>query len=282
MTSPERSPCTAFDAEVNRRVYEDPRETLIYRDRVELHPAERLMLERLRDRWREIEVLDVGVGAGRTAYTFAAIAGHYVGLDYSREMIRLSRQLVGECDHVEFVLGDVRDLSAFEDGRFGFVLFSHNGIDAIPPEDRQLALRELRRVLAGEGHLLLSSHSLDGLPLRAPSKPPALRRPLKPLARSVYAFFQQAANAVRFRVANRSLDLDEARRRGWTVARDAGHSFALDHYYVRAATQVAQCRDAGLEVAEILDPDGNPVAADNPGRHGWLNYVCRPLEGSGS
>ena len=34
-----------------------------------------------------MKVLDLGVGAGRTSYTFAAIAGEYVGVDYAPTMI---------------------------------------------------------------------------------------------------------------------------------------------------------------------------------------------------
>ena len=36
-----------------------------------LFPAEVLVLERFREQWREFEVLDIGVGVGRTAWVFS-------------------------------------------------------------------------------------------------------------------------------------------------------------------------------------------------------------------
>src|SRR6476661_11077234 len=71
----------AFNAVTNRRIYETDSEIQSYRGRTVLTPDEQVVLERLRDRWQEIDVLDVGVGAGRTAHTFGAISRRYVGID---------------------------------------------------------------------------------------------------------------------------------------------------------------------------------------------------------
>jgi SAM-dependent methyltransferase len=267
----------AFNAATNHEIYETPAEIRTYRGRTVLTPDEHLILGRLRDRWHEIDVLDVGVGAGRTAYTFGAVARRYVGIDYSTAMIELSREMIPESDRVQLMVADARDLSPFEDGSFGFILFSNNGIDAVDPDERPVVLREFRRVLSSDGILLLSSHSLNALPIRGPRKLPSLRPPVGQMLRSTQAFLRDARNAVRYRRANGDLDLDQARARGWGVARDPGHNFALVHYYTTAEAQIEQFRDAGLEVTEVLNAQAQPVDPANPGDDSSLSYICRPL-----
>jgi ubiquinone/menaquinone biosynthesis C-methylase UbiE len=56
-------------------------------------------------------MLDLGIGAGRTAYTFAAITRRYVGVDYSPKMIELCRDQFPEGPSVKFIVGDASDLS---------------------------------------------------------------------------------------------------------------------------------------------------------------------------
>jgi ubiquinone/menaquinone biosynthesis C-methylase UbiE len=126
-----------------------------------LTPPERLLLKSLKSRWCRIDMLDLGMGAGRTAYTFAAVARSYVGVDYSPRMVALSRANIGESSDVRFLEGDARDLSMFDIASFDVVLFSFNGIDAVDHEDRRRILREVRRVLRPEGVFYFSSHSLS-------------------------------------------------------------------------------------------------------------------------
>src|SRR5215475_3747471 len=98
-------------------------------------PAERAVLGRLRDDLSQLEMLDIGVGTGRTGYTFAPLVKRYVGIDYSPRMIDRARALLGENGRVELRVADARNLSSVE-GSFDFVLFSYNGIDAVEHADR--------------------------------------------------------------------------------------------------------------------------------------------------
>src|SRR6188472_1188807 len=107
-----------------------------------------MLLQRLRDRWPNVDMLDLGVGAGRTAYTFAPLVRHYVGVDFAPAMIDKARELVREDECTEFAVQDVRDLSPWHGRNFGVVLFSFNGLDAVPPGDRGGVLAEVRKVIA--------------------------------------------------------------------------------------------------------------------------------------
>jgi ubiquinone/menaquinone biosynthesis C-methylase UbiE len=60
-----------------------------------------------------MDVLDLGVGAGRTTRALQGLAGRYVGVDYAERMIDRCRVLFPDAD---FRVGDAADLSAFVDG----------------------------------------------------------------------------------------------------------------------------------------------------------------------
>ena len=129
----------------------------VYATQLALTPPERVLLNRLRGRWAETDMLDLGVGAGRTAYTFAAITRDYVGLDFAPGMIERARRAVPEDEHTHFAVQDVRDLSPWHGRGFGVVLFSFNGLDAVPPAPmrrcaRRWASRATGRCSSGSGN----------------------------------------------------------------------------------------------------------------------------------
>jgi SAM-dependent methyltransferase len=256
--------------ESNRAIYS--RDVGVYSD-LALMPPERRLLSLFGDRWPEVAMLDVGIGAGRTTYTFAAVAGRYVGIDYSPEMVESTRQRLGaDNGRAELLVADARDLSDLR-GPFDFVLFSYNGLDSVGHEDRVVILAELRAALKPEGHFLFSSHSMNALPL-------ATRRPKREGAsrtRAAYSWLSQMPRARRISQANRELDLDAARKRGWTIVRDGAHNFQLKVYYIDPVYQREQLRETGFEVVEVDDLDGNPVDIQNAGCDPWLHYHCRPV-----
>jgi SAM-dependent methyltransferase len=240
-----------------------------YVGRLALEPPERALLEELRAQLPEMDVLDIGVGAGRTAHTIAAVAGRYVGVDLSPSMIESARALVREDDRVSFEVGDARDLSCFHGRGFGLVLFSHNGIDGVSLEDRQIVLREVRRVVADGGVFAFSAHSLLALPFSSALRRPSLRSPLRSTWRSV-------DRSARLALLNRRVDLDAARRQGWARIRDEAHGFSLLQYYVMPAVQLEQLAEAGFAEARVFDMRGREVDPTSPGRDPHLFYVCRP------
>lgn len=255
--------------DLNRAVFE--READTYTD-FELMPAERRVLELLGDQLPDMEMLDLGVGTGRTAKSFAPLVRRYVGLDYSPRMLELARGNLDGSGNVELVLGDARDLSSIE-GEFDFVLFSFNGIDAVGHEDRLRVLAEVHRVLRPGGRFLFSTHSTGSLPLdeRKPRSPRFTGKP----GYELFARLRDIPYRRRVRAINRELDLEEARRRGWTIV-PRGHNFQVDDYYVDPEFQVGQLREAGFEVEAIYDVSGRPVELPHSGRDPWLDYLCRP------
>jgi SAM-dependent methyltransferase len=131
-------------------------EIVAYYDREqELHGAERYLF----DRYVRLgsEVLDLGVGAGRTTSHLARLASRYVGVDLSAAMIVRCREKFPDLTFLEL---DAADLSTFRDASFDVVVFSFNGIDVIPTvEGRHRCLAECARVLRRGGRLFFSVHN---------------------------------------------------------------------------------------------------------------------------
>jgi ubiquinone/menaquinone biosynthesis C-methylase UbiE len=110
-------------------------------------------------------MLDIGVGGGRTTLHFAKWVRAYVGMDYSDSMIKECRtRFSGYPDHIQFVVCDARSMGMFSDGSFDFVLFSFNGIDYVPHEDRLRIFQEVRRVGKAGGYFCFSTHNLYWCP----------------------------------------------------------------------------------------------------------------------
>jgi ubiquinone/menaquinone biosynthesis C-methylase UbiE len=254
----------------NKSVFEREREHYLERA---LFPAEFELLRLYRDRWRETDLLDLGVGAGRTALTFSILARRYVGIDYAPGMVELCKQRIPESDSVRFVVADATDLSLFYDAPFDVVLFSFNGLDCVSHEQRLQVLGEVHKVLEPDGHFFFSSHSLHVVPFRL--KMP--RRGRVSLVRWLYRCAWKLSWFVKQKYHNRGVRIEEAKRRGWVILADGEHNFEGRFYYVDPKFQVEQLAAAGFEVVTVYDQNGKPVDWRTPTDDTWLHYLCRPI-----
>jgi demethylmenaquinone methyltransferase/2-methoxy-6-polyprenyl-1,4-benzoquinol methylase len=122
-------------------------------------PMNRIMTAGLDLRWRRLaadavvrpgdRVLDAACGTGDFAVAdLRAGAAHVVGLDFSERMLERARR---KEPRVEWVLGDLLALP-FDDGAFSAATV---GFGVRNVADLELALRELRRMLAPGGRLAI-------------------------------------------------------------------------------------------------------------------------------
>lgn len=235
--------------------------------------AEQALLDRLGEQIGGFEMLDIGIGTGRTGYTFAPLVERYVGVDYSPRMVERSRRLLGEMPNVELLVGDARDLGDVS-GSFDLAMFSYNGIDAVGHEDRLKILAEVREKLKPGGLFFFSAHSLDALPLSARRRRGG-RSSNGSVSKQLYYFAGDLYYGVQVRRSNHLLDLEAARRQGWTIVRDPAHHFKLDVYYIDPSAQLEQIAAAGFEPLAVIAESGEEVDPAQPRRDAWLNYLCR-------
>ncbi len=146
----------------NLQVYRDPDVVSHYAGLNYLTPCELLLFETYIK--PGMEILDIGVGGGRTTSYLSDKASRYVGVDYSAEMIKTCRN---KFPHLEFEVADASDLSGFSDASFDALVISFNGIDCLVPEERRWqCLRECARVLRTGGVFIFSSHNPRSIFLR--------------------------------------------------------------------------------------------------------------------
>lgn len=120
--------------------------TTIVRDfafRQALTPAE---VAALGEVWRHArgDVLDVGVGGGRTTGYLFGPAHSYRAIDVSAPMVEACRRRFPQ---VRVEVDDARTLATCGGTSFGLVLFSFNGIDYIGHAERAQVLAPVMRVL---------------------------------------------------------------------------------------------------------------------------------------
>ena len=220
---------------------------------------------------REANVLDIGIGSGRTCGYLAPAALRYVGIDYSAAMIRAAAKRFPGLD---LRVGDARKLD-FAAGEFSFVMFSFNGIDYIDPAERNAVLAEAFRVLKPGGYFTLSSHNRKCLDGKVPEfTPPAhSRRPGNVLRRLVRKM--KEAKTRRIALAN----FGKIRDAQWVkddiaYVCDGGHDSKFLTCYISSSEQQRQLVAAGFS-PEILVLSHDGRTADALARDPWLYYLAR-------
>ena len=254
--------------QVNVGFYDTPGAAAHYGGRSGLLTVEVFILFKYHDEIVGSRLLDVGCGAGRTTQFLCEWVGEYVGIDYSAEMVRICSDQHGHC---RCEVADARDLSLFRDGAFDVVLFSHNGIDALPHADRLRSLAEMRRVLRPKGLLIFSTHNRDYRHARSEPRLVWTYDPCAMLKRTVQ-FFRARQNRKRNRVHEQFKD-DH-----W-VLNDRAHNYSLLTYHIDRDVQEQQLSDAGYEVLDVYSKSGEALAGGaRPDDSPWLYFVARRVD----
>ncbi|MES2403286.1 MAG: methyltransferase domain-containing protein [Pseudomonadota bacterium] len=215
------------------------------------------------------DVLDIGVGTGRTTAYLGPLARRYQAIDYSAAMVDRFKQNFTD---VPIALADMADLRVFADASFDFVLATNNVLSAVGHEARLRTLQEIRRVLRPSGMLVFSSHNRNDVHgLGRHFRPEFARNPLTQLAlaaRWCVASFNHA------RLAHRQLFTDE-----YAIVNDEAHGGTLLHYYISPDRQRRQLASCGFELLEMYDRRGRPMSpGDDAARSQWVFYVAKRIQ----
>ncbi len=249
---------------VNGRVYLAPDIYRRYQSRRALTPAEMSALLRFHRAWVGKDVLDIGVGTGRTTAWLAPYCRRYEAIDYSPVMVRIMRR---SRPAIPVHLADMRDMSLFGDGRFDMIIAPDNVLDSAAHAGRLRTLSECVRLLRPGGLLVASSHNLQW---HHAGKPPRYEWSGNPVTqlRLLRLLARRWRNYLRLRPRC-------GRRGDHAVYTDIGHDYALLHYYIDQHSQRDQLAAFGLQVLAVLDQSGAELSPESDSRHSpHLMYVA--------
>ena len=246
---------------INRKTYANGKVLDYYVGLTELFPAEKVLFEKLSAKIENARILDIGVGGGRTTQYLLSLGAEYTGLDYVPEFIERVKK---KYQTGNFIAGDARDLKAFSDETFDFVLSSYNGIDAVLHDDRLKILNEIKRVLKKGGMLMFSSHNRDYRHFR------------KPYWLTEFKFDQlfvkNLMSYVFFLPRHLRMRKHEFFNDEYAIVNDYDHRFSLLVYYISVDRQIKQLEDLGLSGIEAYSTKGDQVSADKDSF--WIYYLA--------
>jgi SAM-dependent methyltransferase len=213
-----------------------------------------------------MDVLDLGVGGGRTTPYLSCLAQRYVGVDYAAEMVKVCREKFPQLDFVE---ADAADMAMLPNNSFDVVFFSFNGLDVLSPDEkRRSCLSECHRLLRAGGMFIFSSHNPRALAVRPgwdPARVRAFSRHLRGEHRLLYPLTVAAATAAKATLATLRAAAATARRmahrivsrtfwRGEGYMLDSAHGRLATHYFVpeKAVFELERC---GFRCLEVLGDD---------------------------
>jgi ubiquinone/menaquinone biosynthesis C-methylase UbiE len=189
------------------------------------------------------DVLEIGCGGGQNAIVLSKWGANAVGLDISKEQIKYAKKLAQKQKvSVPFRVGNMEDLSDFDDESFDIVLSSFALQYA---DDIQKTFQEVFRVLRKSGVLVFAvTHPIIGR-----------GRPLHFGKRKVWCISNYF----------------DRRRRGWKwkvkegVAEFNGRHITIEDYFDYLAT-------AGFVVKRILEPKPYPLDKMSKGERKKIPY----------
>jgi len=223
--------------------------------------------------WARGDVLDIGVGGGRTTGLLAREARSYVGVDISREMLDLAQRRFPGLDLRE---GNAADLVGLPDAAYDLVVFSFNGLDALDHVKRGAALAAMARVSRPDGRVLFSSLNLDGVSfderpwwVAGGLRSPRVRFHLTQAARHPGGLLRAMRNY-------RRTQHEAEDGPGWGRRPLRAHEFRFVVHFATMEETVAEAEAAGLEVVAAYADDGSELAPSTAHTDAdYVHYLCR-------
>lgn len=231
-----------------------------------LQKPEQTILNIFRNELKEMKMLDIGVGDGRTTLHFANLTKEYIGIDYSEQMIKECKKEFKNKKNIHIKIMDARNLKTLKENYFDLVLFSFNGIDYMNHKDRIKTFQEIKRVLKNNGNFIFSTHNLNSLDNLYNIK--YTKNSIQLIRRTLKHFILTLLNG----------SIKKIRNKETTYIRDGAHKFKLKNYYITPTFQIQQLEKLGFENIKLFSLS-NGQLIDNSNlkeiEDSWIYYVCK-------
>ncbi|MFH2141737.1 MAG: class I SAM-dependent methyltransferase [Bacteroidota bacterium] len=255
--------------EENQIVYNSQLAIKTYFQRTGLSPGEIFILNYITGISKNIKMLDIGIGCGRTFEGFSKKVSEYTGIDYSDAMVKACKQKFENAKD-SFSVSDARNLCQWADGIFDFILFSFNGIDCVNQEGRIKVFNEIKRVGKNQSFFAFSSHNLYSI-----SKLFRFKIPKNP--------FNYLPEYKRYRFTIKSnQSLNTLFEKGIAEIKDGDINKETSYCYVKPDFQINQLESLGFEMVGVYSDQKNmeyPMTTDWKSiTEPWLYYLCQIIK----
>ena len=252
----------------NRDSWDSDRVVTTYLKAKELQKPEQSIFKILQPRLKEMKMLDLGVGTGRTTAHFAPLVNSYVGMDYAENMLNACKSLFPDTTgKITFNLGDVRSMPEYKNNDFDFVFFSYNGLDYMGHEDRKRALHEIIRVLKKDGIFVFSTHNMRHI-----SQLYKIRL-LKNPKDFIYQFYHYLMLHYYNGFSRKYEKLPYA------VLNDGTNQFGVTTYYIQPEEQTKRLEDLGFKNIRLFSTvSGKEITGQDYSKNKadcWIYYLCQ-------
>ncbi len=195
------------------------------------------LLRRLRPELKDMRMLDIGVGGGRTSIYFANAVKAYSAFDHAALMVATAHAYLDDQLGIDSIFkGDARGMDFADDGAYDLILFCGDGIDEAPEEDRVRIFEEVQRVGREGALFFFSSRNLQSLTLRK--------------AFGALDFLRRLRRRALMGFANRNFK--RLRHQSSAVLFDASGGYRLPAYYVMPREQVRALKQIGFHDVRVF------------------------------
>ncbi|MDP3555833.1 MAG: class I SAM-dependent methyltransferase [Bacteroidota bacterium] len=207
-------------------------------------------------------LLDIGIGGGRTTRYLIDKCKNYTGIDYSQGFVNSAKKKYPLAD-LRFM--DARNLASFEENSFGFVNFSFNGIDYVNLDDRIKILHEINRVLKPGGVFFFSTHNKEHPSF---NKFPWLSN-INTFFTNLKTFLKLIPHLPKHFTQKRAEIFSE----DYAIINDSAHNFKLLTFYTSSDFLKKQLTNAGFISIELLLKNGSLTT--NNKLDDWIFVTCK-------
>ncbi len=251
-----------FYTSINNKSWRNTTMVKEYANYEELYTAEHIMLENIPEYIRGGNILDLGVGCGRTTPYLTSISQNYIGLDYSPEMVECCQK---RFPNIKFIEGDACDLTRFDDNHFDLVFFSCNGIDYVSHKDRLRIFSEVYRVLKDKGIFIFSSHNFANQRIVNFREIKLSYNPFRSVVR-ILRYFIGMFKQIRIRKY-------EVHGDNYAIINDPSNN-VITHmtYYIKCKEQFAQLEECGFKNIKAVNEEGNYISRNTEDTGHYIYY----------
>lgn len=247
---------------INRTTFEREDVVKYYRKVETFLDAERVLLSKLLPEIKDLKILDIGIGGGRTTPHLLQISSDYTGIDY---VPQLAEETAKKYPEAKILCADATNLREFGDETFDFVLFSYNGLDCMSHEGRLKVLSEIYRTLKKNGICMFSSHNRDYKYFNTKIWKRKICLKLDYLIFLLHCLYHLPNH---YKMKRHEIYTDD-----YAIVNDGDHRFSLMLYYISIEQQRKQLIDIGFADIEAYDTNGAKVQMDTSSH--WLHYLAR-------